>query len=45
MTITTIILGSIIVILAIVVLAASLIWIDSFYEEQDEHSDTDNSRG
>lgn len=45
MTVYTIIIGLFIVGFAIIALAALMIWIDEHYPEQDEHSDTDNSRG
>jgi hypothetical protein len=45
MTVYTIIKGLFLVAGLIVCLVAAMIWIDSYYDEPDEHADTDNSRG
>lgn len=45
MSVYTIIIGLFIVAFAILALAIGMIWIDSYYEDTDEHADTENSRG
>lgn len=45
MTFYTIILGLLIVGFAIIALATLMIWIDSYYEDTDEHANTDDARG
>lgn len=45
MTVYTIIKGLFLVGFLVIALAALMIWIDSYYDEPDEHADTDNSRG